>query len=337
MNKKFTAAGAGIALAVFAALPASATSVTVDGIDWSFGSYSLDAAGGGGNLVNGARGLDDTSFTMTLHGGDNALYDTYSCNSETTTTQGDGDVDVTCDSSSTATVTGLTWVGSSTVFSGDFAGEVARQVFTVTNETSSAIVVDYEYHVDTEECNNGDGMVGTQSGDLTSETVDQWLACNNDNDTIEAIAYGVGQNATDTSLLDDPAAVATDFLDSEVADDLFFWNAEGLSIAAGETVNFVYFYRAVGGTEHGATAEGAESDDTYNTFMSTHFDDTAALLEDSRLFENVEGTVVNWVAAAEPEIPLAETGVDATGIALGGIAALVAGVGIYAVRRRARA
>lgn len=332
MNKKFIAASAGLMLAAFTAMPAAA--VTVNDIDWNLSAYSLDMVNDNSG-TNDAYGLDDTSFAIALHG-ENAS-DEYSCDAETTSTELDNDYSVVCDEVTASTVAGLEWTGSTKIFAdGDLNGAVARQVVSVTNTTNSDIVIDYEYHVDTEECDSGDGTVGTQSGDDTAETIDQWLACSNDNDGLEGIAYGVNQTATDFSVFSDPAATAADFIGPDGTDDAYMWNNEGLTIGAGDTVNFVYFYRSIGAEEHGSSVAGAETDAEFNAFMAANFDDADALVADSRLFEGIEGGAVNWVAVPVEEEALAETGVDASGIALGGAFALAAGA-IAMLRRRARA
>ena len=332
MNKKLLAVSAGVALSTLTVAPALA--YDIDSVYWDMSSYSLDEVEDNSSNLNDAYGLDDTSFTMSLHG--DTTTDTFGCDpGDTDTTELDGDVLVACDETYDSAITGLQWTGSNKVFSGDFDGLLARQVVTVTNTSNAAIVIDYEYHVDSEECDSGDGNIGTQSGDLTTETSDQWLACNNDNDALEGVAYGVNQSVTGNQSFYDGATVLDDAIGESGADDIYMWNADGLSIAAGQTVNFVYFYRSTGAAEHGSSATGAETDAVFNAFMSDNFDDVTALLADTRLFEDVTGPVANWEEVDAPQA-LAETGVDASGIALGGALALAAGTAV-AIRRRRRA
>jgi len=105
-----------------------------------------------------------------------------------------------------------------------------------------------------------------------------------------------------------------------------------VTIPAGTSINFVYFYSSVGAADDGSTGAGALTDAEFNTVSSDLFGVPGTLLANTRLFEGITGGAYNWGSA--PYDDLADTGVDASAIALGGTLALVAGAGVYAVRRR---
>ncbi len=337
MAKKIMAIGAGIALAAFSISPANAE--IVNGVDWDFGSYYMDEVD---DSYYHAYGLDGTEFSISRHG-ENDL-DNFSCDvADVVTTEADGDVLANCDGFQDSPVTGIQWTGHVKVFAGDYLGLVARQVISLKNTTAADIVIDYEYYLDTEETygdgGSGDGLgtIGTPDGDLIVEAGETWWAGANDNDALEGIAFGTdgyargdgGDNADDEGF----GVVADDTLiDEEGLDEFYVWNDAGVTVPAGATINFVYFYSSIGASDHGSDTEGDMTDAQFNTQSAALFGTPATVLANTRLMEGIVGGAYNWGSSSTPA--LAETGVDAPSIAIGGALALVAGAGVYAVRRR---
>jgi hypothetical protein len=331
MPKKIIAIGAGIALAAFSISPANA--VAVNGVNWDITASSMDAVTGGDF---GSYGLDQTAFNILPHDVD-TFYE-FDCNG-TETTEPDGDVIRDCGAFIASGLTGIEWTGHIKVFGGDGGGTVARQVVSLKNTTAADIVIDYEYYLDTEETyddGNGEGTIGTPDGDLIVEAGETWWAGTNDNKALEGIAFGTdgyargdgGDYADDEGF----GVVADDTLiDAEGFDEFYSWNDAGVTIPAGATINFVYFYLSIGAADWGSIAPLAYTDAEFNMGMA-FFSNPATVLADPRLMEGIVGGAYNW--GAVPPAVLAETGVDASGIAIGGALALVAGAGVYAVRRR---
>ena len=326
MNKKVIAVAAGISLAALSISPANA--VLVNNVDWSVDSGNMDEVD---DTYYDAYGLDDSGFRISLN--DAGVFDTFSCDAtDTTTTEPDGDYLTSCDAFQNSDVAGIQWKGSIKIFAGVYNGLLARQVVTLKNTTTASIVIDYEYHVDTEEAQDY-GTTGTPDGDRILEDGETWWAGDNDNDALEAIAFGTDGYARGDQGNDEGFGflVGDEIIDEDGTDDFYHWNDE-VTVPAGATVNFVYFYTTVGAADHGSSATGAQTDAALNNAMDALFSVPATLLANTRLMEGIEGGAYNW--GTVPTAALAETGVDATGIMVGGALALVAGAGVYAVRRR---
>ncbi len=331
MLKKSLAITTGVVLASLSISPANA--VAVNGVNWDITASSMIGVGTGDF---GSYGLDWTEFNILPHGVD-TFYE-FDC-SGTETTEPDGDVIRDCGAFIASPLTGIEWTGHVKVFGGDGSGTVARQVISLKNTTTADIVIDYEYYLDTEETYDeveGEGTTGTPDGDLIVEAGETWWAGVNDNNALEGIAFGTdgyargdgGDNAADEGF----GVLADDTLiDAEGFDEFYSWNDAGVTIPAGTTINFVYFYASVGAVDSGSTAPLAYTDAQFNMAMAL-FTNPATVLADPRLMEGIVGGAYNWGAMPTPA--LAETGVDASGIAIGGALALVAGAGVYAVRRR---
>ena len=331
MFKNSLAITTGVVLASLSISPANA--VVVNGVTWEITASSMDEAYAGDFA---SYGLDGTAFNILPHGV-GTFYE-FDC-SGTETTEPDGDVIRDCGAFIASGLTGIEWTGHVKVFGGDGGGTVARQVISLKNTTAADIVIDYEYYLNTEETYDdgyGEGTTGTPDGDLIVEAGETWWAGDNDNDALEGIAFGTdgyargdgGDNAADEGF----GVVADDTLIDEGGFDEFYsWNDAGVTIPAGATINFVYFYASVGAADHGSTAPLAYTDAQFNMGMAL-FTNPATVLTDPRLMEGIVGGAYNWRTV--PPAVLAETGVDASGIAIGGALALVAGAGVYAVRRR---
>jgi len=332
MIKKTFAISTGIVLSLLSIAPANA--VVVDGVTWSIDADSLTSVSGGDY---GSQGLDGSEFHISTHGADNFFK--FLCEG-TETTEPDGDAVADCGAFTASGVTGIEWTGHVKVFGADGnGGYVARQVVSLKNTTAADIVIDYWYSLDTEETyddGDGEGTTGTPDGDLIVEEGETWWAGINNDDALEGIAFGTDGYARgddgDESADEGFGVLADDtIIDESGLDEFYLWNDAGVTVPAGATINFVYFYASVGAADWGSTAPGAYTDVQFNLGMSS-FSNAASVLADPRLMEGIVGGVHNW--GAVPPAVLAETGVDASGIAVGGALALVAGAGVYAVRRR---
>ncbi len=312
--------------------------VDVNEVSWSVDSGNIDEVY---DTFYDAYGLDGTAFSISLH--DAGSLSGFSCDAQDTeTTEPDGDYLTSCDSFQDSHVAGIQWKGSVKIFEGDYSGLIARQVVSLKNTTSADIVIDYEYYVDTEETYITDnlgagGTTGTPDGDLIVEAGETWWAGSNENQALEGIAFGTDGYArgdgNDLAADEGFGILADDtIIDAEGIDEFYSWNDAGVTVPAGATINFVYFYTVVGAADHGSSATGAETDATLNLAMHSLFGVPATLMANARLMEGIEGGAYNW--GTIPPVDLADTGVDATGIMVGGALALIAGAGIFAVRRR---
>jgi LPXTG-motif cell wall-anchored protein len=326
MNKNVIAVAAGLSLAALGISPANAA--TVNNVSWSVDSGNMS---GVTDTYYDARGLDDSGFSISLKDAD--AFNTFSCDvSDTETTEPDGDFLTSCDAFQNSDVAGIQWKGSIKIFAGDYNGLLARQVVSLKNTTTSSIVIDYAYYIDTEEANDY-GTTGTPDGDRILEDGETWWVGANDNDALEGIAFGTDGYARGDGGADEGFGylVGDEIIDEDGTDDFYHWNSD-VTVPAGATINFVYFYTTVGATEHGSTGTGAQTDATLNLAMHSLFTLPATILANARLMEGIEGGAYNW--GTVPPVELAATGVDATSIMVGGALALVAGAGVYAVRRR---
>ena len=340
MIKKALAISTAIVFSALSISPANAEPFTVNNVDWNINSFVLDSIG---DTFYGAHGLDESEFNIAPHGVDD--FNIFDCDGgESDTTEADSDVIVECDDFEASGVTGIEWTGHVKVFAGAYEGLVARQVITLKNTTAADISIDYWYQLNTEECypqGPAVGTVGTPDGDLIVETGETWWAGSNENDALEGIAFGndgYARGDGGDSAADEGFGIVADenIIDAEGLDEFYSWNDAGVTVPAGDTINFVYFYSSIGASEHGSEADGAVTDNEFNAEMESNFGDPATVLANTRLMEGIVGGAYNWAATPEDDTEeLAETGrVDASGIAFGGALALAAGVGVYALRRR---
>jgi LPXTG-motif cell wall-anchored protein len=331
MFKKTMTLIAGISIVALGATSANAQ--YINDVSWDVSPNSLGEVEDYSSAASDAYGLDDSYFSLSGHGLNS--FDYFDCGEagDTETVELDGDFLTTCDDFSASNVTGIEWNGHVKVFDGVYFGIVARQVITLKNTTSSDITVDYAYSIDTEEADDR-GTTGTEDGDLILEDGETWWAGDNDNDALEGIAFGTDGYARCDVGSDEGYGYdeADAICDEAGSDDFYVWNDAGVTIPAGTSINFVYFYSSVGAADDGSTGADALTDADFNTAMSFMFAVPSTLLADTRLFEGIIGGAYNW--GTVPENNLADTGVDTSGIALGGALALVAGAGVYAVRRR---
>lgn len=326
MNKKVIAVAAGLSLAALGISPANAA--TVNNVSWSVDSGNMS---GVTDSYYDSRGLDDSGFSISLN--DAGVFETFSCDvSDTETTELDGDFLTSCDTFQESGVAGIQWKGSIKIFAGDYNGLLARQVVSLKNTTNADIVIDYEYWIDTEEANDY-GTTGTPDGDRILEEGETWWVGANNNDALEGIAFGTDGYARGDGGANEGFGylVGDEVIEEDGTDNFYHWNAD-VTVPAGATINFVYFYTTVGAAEHGSTGTGAQTDATLNLAMNSLFTLPATILANARLMEGIEGGAYNW--GTVPPVELAATGVDANGIMVGGALALIAGAGVYAVRRR---
>lgn len=326
MNKKIVAVAAGLSLAALSISPANA--VIINNVNWGVNSGNMYDVQ---DVYHGARGLDDSGFAISLN--DAGTFNTFYCDaSDTETTEPDGDYLRSCDAFEDSDVAGIQWKGSVKIFAGAYNGLLARQAVSLKNTTTADIVIDYEYYLDTEEADDY-GTTGTPDGDRILEDGETWWVGHNDNEALEGIAFGTDGYARGDQGVGDGFGYLEDdaIIDEEGTDYFYSWNSE-VTVPAGATINFVYFYTTIGAADHGSSAVGAQTDAELNEAMDTLFGVPATILANTRLMEGIEGGAHNW--GTVPPVELAETGVDATGIMVGGALALVAGAGVYAVRRR---
>lgn len=340
MTKMIMAIGVGIAIAAFNISPANANSYIVNGVDWNIYSDYMNEMD---DTYYNAYGLDDSDFSIQLHGANDLRV--FSCvGVDVFTTEADGDVLANCDGFQDSHVTGIRWTGHVKVFAGDYLGLVARQVVSVKNTTAADIVIDYEYNINTEECfvnATGAGTTGTPDGDLIVEEGETWWAGGNNDNALEGVAFGTDGYARgdggNTSVDQGFGVLADDtIIDAEGLGYFYVWNDAGVTVPAGATINFVYFYSSIGASDHGSDTDGDMTDAQFNTQTAARFGTPATVLANTRLMEGIVGGAYNWGTTPEDgSEELAKTGrVDATGIAIGGALALVAGASFYAVRRR---
>ncbi|MCF8546656.1 MAG: hypothetical protein K9G02_01900 [Microbacteriaceae bacterium] len=308
----------------------AAYSVTVDGTGWSISdqsSFGLSSVGTNGNWPHGAYGIDYARLKVQV--ASTGTYDTFRCLTSSPITEADSDFVIDCSSGDTDAVAGLSWTGSAKIFAGPYQGLVARLQYTVTNTSGSSKTLDFKYEIDDEECNtgvNGAGNLSTSNGTTLAMTSDYWLTCGNNDQASETTAWGNTFASTMTV--------------TGTSSDSGYWafNNENVTLAAGESKNYVFFYYSVGSTTRGnelglTDAETiAKADEFFNLCN----------LGDSRLWEGIT-SADNWdfsqaINCASDENSgsegLANTGADSsalTGLVATSIVALTAAV---AIRRR---
>jgi LPXTG-motif cell wall-anchored protein len=344
MIKKALAAGTGIVFSLLSISPANAASFTVNDIEWAINAGRMVMVWDsrydvGGPDNTGAYGLDSSRFQIYPHGVETPYE--FVCEG-TTITEADSDVIADCGAFSASGVAGIEWTGNVKVFAGDYLGLFARQVVSLKNTTASDIAIDYEVRFDLDEClpitltlgGSDGGTIGTPDGDLLLEAGETWWAGGNNNRALEGVAFGNdGYARGDLGVNDGFGVLADDtVIGEDGTDTLYLWNNSGVTVPAGETINFVYFYSSIGGVEQGSRDGAGMTNAEFNAQAAALFGSPATVLANTRLMEGIVGGAYNWGTSPAPA--LAETGVDASGIAIGGALALVAGAGVYAVRRR---
>lgn len=305
----------------------AAVSADVDGTSWSIAEgsqFGLSGVGAQGQAPHGAYGLDSAGLRTQI--ASTATYDSFRCLSNNQATESDNDFILDCLSGDNDAVADLAWTGNVKIFSGPYQGLVARLQYTVTNSSGSSKTLDFQYQVNDEECDLGIGNLSTSSGDPIATTSDYWLTCGNDNQANESSAWGNNFAST------------ISFNGSSTSSGFWQFNNESVTLAAGESKNYVFFYYTVGSTTRGSSfgltdAEAVvKADDFFNLCN----------LEDSRLWEGISAAD-NWdfseaINCGSNEDGgsegLANTGAEASalnGLVAVGLAALVTAV---AVRRR---
>lgn len=325
--KKIAILATTAALVFAGSTAAMAADLNVDGTNWSTSTYAfgINQVSNQWDIANRAGlkpyGLDSTSFRVSEHAAQN--YNNLNCDVESSiTTDSDGSMTVGCDTPASP-INGITWTGNIKVFSGVYQGLVGRSTYTVTNIDEVERNLDFNYYVDTEECNGNSGSAGnvaTSSGDLDATNADHWLLCNNDNQALEGIIWG------------DHFATAVDGNDGPTASDEWgFTNDDGTILQPGESKTFVFFYYSVGALDHGNDA--GLTDAAAGTYMVDNF--TPAALKASALWDGVT-EAYNWEAPAastpKAKKKLANTG-STTNDALATLGLAVLGAGVAAIRR----
>ena len=309
----------------------AAFSVTVDGTPWSISdesSFGLSSVGTSPDAPpHGAYGIDYARLRVQVASTDS--YDTFRCLSSSPVIEADFDFVTDCSSGEIDSVANLSWTGGAKIFAGPYQGLVARLQYTVTNTSGSSKSLDFSYEINDEECDTGTagaGNLSTSNGTTFATTADYWLTCGNNNNASETTAWGNTFASTMT--------VTGTSLDS----GYWAFNNTGVTLAAGESKNYVFFYYSVGSTTRGNSYGLTDSE----TIAKADEFFNLCNLEDSRLWEGIT-SADNWdfsqainCASDENTGPeeLANTGADSsalTGIAATSIVALAIAV---AVRRR---
>lgn len=340
MKKKLLTLSAVVALVAAPAMSAHGASNTINGNDWDVEPYTMNYVEGNDS---GAYGLEGTEFHISEHGLNS--FDKYDClGSFVDETEPDGDWNVACAQAENSNVVGIDWYGSAKVFAGGYGGLVARQVVTLENTTGNDIIIDYWYYLDTEEAAiyaGGRGTVGTPDGDLVVEDGENWFVGSNNNDALEGVFFGsdgfARGDGNGDSVDEGFGILAEDtIIDEEGLNEFYVWNDAGVTVPAGESLSFVYFYYSNGALDSGSTAPDAVTDGAFNAQMDSLFGDLNDLLTNPRLTEGLSGAAYNWPRSDDgnDDEGLADTGgLDATFIAIGGAVILAAGVGLFASRR----
>lgn len=212
-----------------------------------------------------------------------------------------------------------------------------RLTWIFTNDSDAEITVDASTEA-WSEC-DADGYAEFSNGWTGEETVDNadinesnWMVQREEDSTddecgVEAFTWqsGDGEVVADSQLNSNLDGITNTFT---------------LTIPAGATQALVFFYgnawiddQNIGVTDHADPADPyvAGRQAAFDSAISVIEENFSELTEENMVGLDADLNVVNWVA---PE--LAETGVDASGLALGAVALLVVG-GAIAIRRRARA
>lgn len=309
----------------------AAYSVTVDGTPWSISdgsAFGLSSVGTSTGIApHGAYGIDYARLKVQVASTD--TYDTFRCLTSSPITESDSDFVIDCSSGDTDAVANLSWTGSAKIFAGPYQGLVARLQYTVTNTSGSSKSLDFRYEIDDEECMTGAGGTGnlsTSDGDTFAATSDHWLTCGNNNSATETTAWG------------NTFASTTTVTGTSADSGYFAFSSNSVTLAAGESKSYVFFYYSVGSTTRGSSygLTDAEAVDKADEFFNL------CNLGDSRLWEGItdadnwdfsQATNCESDESAGPE-ELANTGADSS--ALAGLAAtsLVAMAIAIAVRRR---
>ena len=310
------------------ATPAFADSYVVDGTSWNLqttSAFGIDQAGDGENAAPyAAYAGDEYSLKVEDPSSPGNYLDLDCASPATATVETDGDQLVDCNDPTSVLGGDLTWDADVKIFSGDYAGLVGRVTYVLTNASGSPLTLNLRYLVDTEECNQGVGNISTSTGDLVTDNTDSWLLCNNNNKSLEGIAWGDNwaTDVSNESLQLNPTTCDECYIDSN-----------GFALGAGQTVTLVFFLYAEGATDHGASYGTTDVAQTAN--MTSYFDVTT--LGSTRLWEGLT-TADNWtLTSSSTDAPaLANTGLDVSALVLAAFA--LAGLGaVLIVRRRAKA
>lgn len=356
MRAKLLALLAGTAIAVTATTPAHATTWSGNGFEfglgeyWDFSNFSMGDVRLGSTAVefadnedeesglytdiwDGGLDIEVTSPTAGVDGG------SYECSSDSDIeiTVGDN-VDLQC-TTDWADVTNedVSIRGAIRIYGPD--GDLVRMALAITNNSDEDIT---DFVVDTHTDWGTDGDIwdyqnydeavlavpateGNDNSAAIEETGSDWISTYSDGDAPGSLAWGSDAGSVDVAL-------------TETSSDEFYTESEEFTVRAGETAYLVYFL----GWDPANLVEIAYGDNDFTdegddilaadavADAATEFNEFSGRLNDGL----EDANVLNW--GPDPGPALADTGVDASGIALGGALVLAAGVAV-AIRRRARA
>jgi LPXTG-motif cell wall-anchored protein len=326
MKKSMTGVALATLMAFGAAMPAQAITQNVESTPWDLRDstwFGIEQVGIGGISQAPYGAYAGDGFVLKLE--NPTAPDQYlglMCGSGgTSTSEDDGDFVLECDNPNIGQgVTNITWDGTIKIFAGEYRGLVGRITYDVTNVSDAAAVMNWRFYGSTEECNSGVGNVATSSGDLAADTSDYWLLCNNNNNALEGIVWGTPWSSSVTN---------NNSNDPVLADNWFFDN-DGVVLAPGDSLRYVFFIYSEGASDHGSNFGVTDAQGATN--MATYFDTNT--LYSSRLWEDLS-VVDNWVGSGvAPEVPtLPDTGVNASGLLFAAFALLGLGA-VIVVRRR---
>ncbi len=329
-KKKLLIAGAvAVAISVAGATPALA--LDVEGTPWNYHGaqeFGFEQVGAVQGALPYAAFSGDGMGLKIEDPQTPGSYLWFNCGSPSDeTVEDDLDVRIDCNNPDSYYGGDLTWDGTMTVFAGDLRGIVGRQVYTLTNASSSPLTLNLRYEFDTEECNSGVGNVGTSSGDTAMDDADAWLLCNNNDRALENHVWGdqfLTSWENNNSL-------------NTIQADVWKIDSDGFALAAGESATLVFFLYSEGALDHTSTVGDTDANILANA--TSYFDVTT--MYGSHLWEDLT-VAANWsVSPPAPEVAevptLANTGTDTFGMLFAAIALAGVGVLIVARRRSARA
>lgn len=255
-------------------------------------------------------------------------------NADLSAPDGNGDVVLTCDSQTS--LVGLT-VDAQIRLYGE--GDLARHLYTISNETDESIDYSWEWYVD-----NGENELRATTGTPTLGEQDYV------NSDVWAYNYYTG-SLSGVSVWGLPGVTMMhEEVSSDSSDELYVWNdldAGGtqLSMAPGESVTLAFFQKvdALGTIAMSVPSSAPASAEA--ALEPANADVIAAAVAEFASFDGrlVRGLpdgvqVANWeVVDAQEEPELAETGGDQSVVLISltaGLVLLLAGAGVLVMRRR---
>lgn len=361
MRAKIFATIAASAIALTAAAPAHATTWDGNafqfglGSSWELNDFYIEDVYLGDSSVPFTQPYDENIYTDIWDGGLKMFVTSptlgldaveYNCNGVT------DDIDITTDGDDLSIDCLTDWnepsdpdvsiTGNIRIYGPD--GDLVRYVLQITNNSASD-VTDFELETTTDFGSSGDiwgyqnfdagilGVPADENSDNSAALEDagaNWIVNYDGNDASGSLAWGTSGVV--------PVDVAVD----ETSSDTFYTRSDTFTVAAGETVYFAYFtgWNPQGLLDLGYTDGSrfpsqteSEADADSVVALAAEFNDFTGRLTSGL---PAGANVANWGTVPASDEDLAETGVDASGIALGGALALATGVAVV-VRRRARA